>query len=546
MAGSGPPDLPDRVDVLVAGSGAAGLTAALTAAVSGSSVLVVEAAERFGGTSALSGGRVWIPPSRGHDDSPEAAVDYLAAVFGRQSLTMVETFVHTSRQMAGFVAEHSPHRFVVCPRYPDYQPDLPGWSGGGRTHDAAPIALGDLTPQASNILLPPGYLPITHEEWEKWRFPDAYDWELIDRRREGHILTNGASLVASLIDGCVRAGVALVAGWELVDVDRASDDEGTRVHLAGAAGSATIVTGSLILATGGFDANPDLRSSLLPAALAVSASAPTNTGIAIRLARDRGHAVDNLSEGWWMPMVQPPGESLFGVPYPRSLVRERGVPHQIAINESGHRFVDEVSPYHLFVKAMLREVDGEHPNQRAWLIFDEQFRAKYAFPGLTPSGPIPDHIETADSLARLAARLGVDPTVLPATVARWNRHCRAGHDPDFSRGGNHYDRYYGDPRLSETPNLGTIERSPFYAAPILSGTIGSKGGPVTTEDGVIIDLQGRPQNGWYAVGNASATWTSDGYPAPGSTLGIAMTFGHRAGMAASGYSKTRKPAHGRT
>jgi len=519
-------DLPREVDVLVAGSGAAGLTAALTAASAGLSVLVVEAAERWGGTSAISGGRVWIPPGPGPHDNGEAVIEYLVAVFGSDHLAMIEAFVEGARPMAKFVESHSRHRFVPCPNYPDYHPDLPGWSPGGRAHDSAPIDLNELVAEASNVLLPPGYLPITHAEWEQWRYPSRYDWSLIEERRHGQILTNGASLVASLVDGAIRTGARLAKGVELLDVEAGVSPT---TALVGRGGSATrIIAGALILATGGFDADPELRASFLPQALSATAAAPTNTGVALRLAIETGLAVDNLSEGWWMPLVMVPDEEIAGVPYPRTLLRERGVPHQIVVNRAGARFVDEAAPYHEFVRAMHQEKDGRFPNQEAWLVFDEQFRSKYSFPGLAATGHLPAHVTSDPSLRGLANRLGIDPGALAGTVERWNGLVRSGRDLDFGRGDNSYDRYYGDPGSEHGPNLGTIERSPFYAARVMSGSVGSKGGPVTTVDGEMVETDGRPRPGWYAVGNASAFWTGDGYPGPGATLGIGMTFANRA------------------
>lgn len=521
--------LPPEVDVLVAGSGAAGLTAALTAANAGLSVLVVESAGQWGGTTALGGGRVWLPPGAHPDDDQQAATDYLKAVFGSDKSEMIEAFVASARPMADFVETHSVHRFVPCLNYPDYHTDLPGWVPGGRAHDSAPVDVGELVDEADDVLLPPGYLPITHDEWEQWRFPPHFDWDVIEDRRRRGILTNGAALIASLVDGTARAGAILAKSAALLDVDE-SDDGRTGVRIGRGQAETTVITQALILASGGFDADPVLRASHLPAALSASAAAPTNTGIALRLGLDNGLAVDNLSEGWWMPLVMVPGDELAGKPYPRALVRERGVPHQIAVNRAGDRFVDEAAPYHEFVRAMLFEADGRFPNKEAWLVFDQQFRSKYSFPGLAATGPLPAHVHSDSSVRGLAASLGIEPGALIATVDRWNDICRSGRDTDFGRGDNSYDRYYGDPRLEQWPNLGTIDHSPFYAARISSGTVGSKGGPVTTPDGQIVDLEGRPRPGWYAVGNASAVWTGDGYPGPGATLGIGMTFAHRAAL----------------
>jgi hypothetical protein len=451
-------------------------------------------------------------------------------VFGNDNPAMIEAFVEGARPMATFVESHTRHHFVPCPNYPDYHPHLPGWSPGGRAHDAAPVDLGDFVAEAADVLLPPGYLPITHAEWEQWRFPSQFDWDLIEERRFRRILTNGASLVASLVDGSIRAGARMFTGVELLDVGESTGSRSIRSRVGGARAETTVAARALILATGGFDADPELRASFLPPALSVSAAAPTNMGVALRLALDTGLAVDNLSEGWWMPMVMVPDEEIAGSPYPRALVRERGVPHQIAVNRAGARFVDEAAPYHEFARAMNLEVDGLFPNREAWLVFDEQFRSRYAFPGLAATGPLPAHIQADTSVERLATRLGIESAALAATIHRWNTICGSGRDSDFGRGGNSYDRYYGDPRLEHSPNLGTVEQPPFYAAPIVSGVVGSKGGPVTTPDGQVVHADGEPRDGWYAVGNASAFWTGDGYPGPGATLGIGMTFAHRAAI----------------
>lgn len=517
--------LPTDVDVLIAGSGAPGLTAAVTTASTGLSVLLVESAQWWGGTSAISGGRVWIPASAPDDEG--AAIEYLEAVFGDDHLEMIEAFVTGARPMAAFVESHSRLRFVPCPNYPDYHPGLPGWSPGGRAHDAAPVDLHDLVIEAADVLIPPGYLPITHAEWEHWRYPSRFDWQIIAERRRDRILTNGASLVASLLDGAMRQGARLAKGVTLLDVETGGSEIRARVGVDET--ETSITAGALVLATGGFDSDQRLRSEYLPPALSATASAPANTGVALELALRTGLAVENLAEAWWMPMVMVPGEEIDGTPYPRALVRERGVPHQIVINRAGTRFVDEAAPYHEFVRAMQLEVEGRFPNREAWLIFDEQFRSKYSIPGLDATGPTPAHVETHASVEALATRLGVPPCEMVATIDRWNAMCIAGRDTDFGRGENVYDRYYGDPARDQSPNLGTIERSPFYAVEVMSGSVGSKGGPVTTSDGQVVDVDGRPRPGWYAVGNASAFWTGDGYPGPGATLGIGMTFAHRAG-----------------
>jgi 3-oxosteroid 1-dehydrogenase len=515
-------------DVVVAGSGAAGLTAALAAVTHGKRTLVIESTSELGGTTALSGGRVWIPVNgrpENSGDSEAAANRYLDQIFDTRYQPMIRTFVREAAAMAEFVEKQSPHRFVVCPNYPDYHQDRAGATRGGRCFDVAPIDLGELVPEAQSVRQPPGYTPITHAEWEKWRYPANMDGDLLTTRMAAGIRTGGVGLTAALLDGVVRAGATVWTDTALTSV--LTDDGGvTGVRL----GEQTIRASSVVLATGAFDASDDLRRRLLPAGLGVSASAPGDTGIALTVAEDLRLPVDNLAEGWWMPMAQLEGDLADGMPYPRGLVRERGVPRQIVVNRQGRRFLDEALPYNEFGKAMHRiGADGEPAGSAAYLIFDQGFRDRYPLPGLSGSGEVPSHVVTASDLATLAERLGVDRRGLVGTVERWNGFCAEGTDRDFGRGDNAYDRYYGDPWQEGNPCLGPIDRPPYYAMRVRSGVIGSKGGPVTDTAGRVLTRDGSVLPGLYAVGNAAAFWTGDGYPGPGATLAVGMTFGYLAG-----------------
>lgn len=522
-------------DVVVAGSGAAGLTAALAAAAHGRRTLVIESAGELGGTTALSGGRVWIPANgRGETAHPEHEANrYLDQIFDTRYQSMIRTFVREARAMAAFVERHSPHRFVVCPHYPDYHQDYAGATRGGRCFDVGPIDLNKLVSLARSVRQPPGYTPITHAEWEKWRFPANIDHELLATRMAAGIRTGGVGLVAALLDGAVRAGATVCKDTALTSVLTADEGvTGARVRTAGA--ERTVRASSVVLATGGFDASDRLRHRLLPAGLGVSASAPSDTGIALTVADDLGLPVENLAEGWWMPMAQLDGDLVDGVPYPRGLVRERGAPRQIVVNRHGRRFLDEALPYNEFGKLMHRlGPDGAPSDSEAHLIFDQGFRWRYPLPGLSASGELPGHIVGAPDLATLAERIGVDASGLARTVERWNGFCADGVDHDFHRGDNAYDEYYGDPWQDGNPCLGPIDRPPYFAMRVYSGVIGSKGGPVTDTAGRVLTGRGSALPGLYAAGNAAAFWTRDGYPGPGATLAVGMTFGYLAGMHAA-------------
>src|SRR5580693_4650948 len=442
--------LPSQVDVLVAGSGAAGLTAALAAAANGSSVLLVERGEHLGGTTALSGGRVWVPGNHLQDgDSLAAAQGYLTGVFSGRYPEMTGTFLRTAPEMLRFVESHSAHRFAACPGYPDYHQGRPGATTGGRALDMVPIGIRRLTPLAADILTPPGYLPLSFAEWDSWRYPDRYDWD------------------------------------------------------------------------------PDLRAKYQPAAQRASGAPPTNTGDGLRIATEAGAGTDNLAEGWWMPMLAIPGETLLGEQFYRSLIRERGLPRQIMVNAAGRRFVNEALPYNEIGKALHTQ------DTPAFLIFDEDYLSRYPMPGMSLNGPPPAWVASGATLAELAGRIAADPAALASTVRRWNESCAAGADPDFGRGQDAYQRFCGDPEVRPNPSLGPLDRPPYYAVEVLAGTIGTKGGPVTDINGVVQRADGSPVPGLYAAGNAAAFWTADGYPGPGATLAVGMTMGYRAGRHAA-------------
>jgi len=541
----GAAELPAEADVLVAGSGAAGLTAALAAASAGARVLLVERAGQLGGTTAVSGGRVWVPCNHCPEnsaDTPAAARAYLRALVPARHARMIEAFIESAPAMARFVEAASPHRFAACPHYPDYHPSLPGATLGGRCLDMRPADLRQRTPLASLVRVPPGYLPITHAEWEQWRYPDHFDGALLAERLRSGIRTGGVALVANLLDGADRAGVRIVTRARLsaVVLDAGLDASGAvgSAEVTVPGGSRTVSVRSVILATGGFDWDPGLRARHHPAPQRASGAPAANTGDGLRIACDLGAATENLAEGWWMPMMAVPGETMDDQPFYRSLIRERGAPRQIIVNAAGSRFADEAAPYNDFGKAMhKRRDDGSYPNDPAYLIFDEGFRKRYPLPGVSARGEPPAWLARGQSARELAAEIGVDGGRLEATIARWNASCARGSDPDFGRGGNPYDRYGGDPGITPNPNLGPLDEAPFYAVRVLAGTIGTKGGPVTDSDGTVLRPDGSAITGLYAAGNASAFWLGDAYPAPGATLAVGMTMGYRAGSHAGRYAR---------
>ena len=533
-------------DVLVAGSGAAGLTAALAAAAGGARVLLVERAAAIGGTTALSFGRVWVPASHhAPGDSQEAARAYLTGLFSDRYPHMTEAFIAGAPAMARFVERHAPVRFAPCPNYPDYHPGRPGAATGGRALDITPVRLTDLTPLAAAVRTPPGYVPLTHAEWERWRFPDRFDWPLLDERNRRGIRAGGTALAAALLDGAVRAGVRVLTATRLREVR--FDNRGA-VHVAvidrGGGHRDEVRTSAVILATGGFDRDADLRARFLPPPVTATGAAPGNTGDALRIAADAGAVIENSGQGWWMPMTPVPGLTIEGAPFYQSLIRERALPRQIVVNGAGRRFVDEALPYNEFCKAMNDPgAAGDYPNRVAWMILDDGFRRRYTFPAARPGADLPGWAVRAESVAELAGKTGMPADGLTATVDKWNADCAAGVDRSFGRGENAYERFMGDPCAGPHPNLGPLDQPAYYAVQVLCGTIGTKAGPVTSASAQVLTATGSPVAGLYAAGNAAAFWTADGYPGPGATLGVAMTMGYLAGRhAATAALKGRRAA----
>jgi succinate dehydrogenase/fumarate reductase flavoprotein subunit len=310
------------------------------------------------------------------------------------------------------------------------------------------------------------------------------------------------------------------------------DDDGTADRVA---------CHAAILATGGFEWHGARRERHIPVPLRAFGGPPTNEGDALALAESAGAALEALEHAWMMPMVQIPGETLGGRPFYRSLVTERGIPRSILVNAAGARFVSEALPYNELVRAFhRRDRAGGFPNARAWLVFDEAFRRRYSILQVRPGEPLPDWVASGATPGELAQRTGIDAEGLGASIVLWNAMCRHAGDELYARGESPYESYYGDPALlPENPTLGPLDEPPFHAFEVLPGTIGTKGGPRTDPDGRVLRPDGGAIDGLYAAGNAAAGWLADAYPAPGATLGVAMTFGFRAGRHAGDRAAAR-------
>lgn len=554
-------------DVLVVGSGAGGLTAAVVAADNHAQVIVIEKGELFGGTSATSGGVLWIPASylaeqAGAQDSVDEAFTYVKEVAGAEGNdSLIRTYVTQAREMLRYMMQHSDVQYNAIP-YPDYQSHRTGGKKGYRNHDVVPLdgrALGpDLermqrthpsnmlfgkyvwnTAEASKLITrTPGWMKAMASTL--WRYYSDVGQRLKSSR--SRYLTGGNALIGRLKLSLDKRGVSIWMETALCELVR--DGDGRIIGVIAERGGQRLAIGArrgVILAAGGFERSKDLRARYLKASPNTdwSGSQPNNTGDALVAAMAVGAATDRLDSAWRAPAVHVPGEDRA-----RPLFIERSLPGAIIVNQAGKRYMNESADYHMAGQAM---VDNDRPGEGtspSFVIFDSVFKWRYPMGPVMPMLPVwtlPRAVRSIlfsdATIGGLARKLGLDPAVLEQTVARFNAHVAGGTDEDFHRGDNFYDSLFGDPRLPKNKSLAPVAKGPFYALRIYPGDIGTNGGLVTDTQGMVLDDAGKPIAGLYATGNLVASPMARSYPGGGATLGPAMTFGYLAARHAMGANR---------
>jgi len=552
MADGGP-----EFDLVIVGSGAAGMTAALTAGLRGMSAVVIEKTEYFGGSTARSGGGVWIPGNSvlrraGIADTPEAARAYLAHVAGEEvPESLRAAFLEHGPAMLDLVLANTPLQLAWVPNYSDYYPEAPGGKASGRSVEPVPIDGRILGAELAGLR--PPYLPApagitvtqANYRWMMlgtshpraiWTTAKVTGRMVVTRIRKRQLLSMGQALITGLRAGLARAGVPVwlnttVTGLEI------RDGRVTGVRVRRADGTEEVVGAGkgVLLASGGFERSAEMRAKYQRAPVGTdwTVGSPGNTGEGIQFGQAAGGVLELMDDAWWGPSLPLTGGPVF-------CLAERSLPGCIFVNGAGERFVNEAAPYVDAVHAMYDKHTQDNPHIPCWMIADQRYRNRYVFTGMPPRKPLPRRwyksgaVFRADSLAELAAMIGVPADALAKTVEKFNDFARAGKDADFGRGDSAYDQYYGDPNCRPNPNLAPLAQPPYYAIKIVPGDLGTKGGLRTDERARVLRADGSVIGGLYAAGNTSALVMGRSYAGPGATIGPAMTFGYLAALDAAG------------
>lgn len=531
-----------QYDVVVLGSGAAGLTAALAAAVDGATVAVFEKAELLGGTTALSGAGIWIPGNQlaaaaGVSDSRAEGLKYLTSLSNGMILPdLAEALIDGGPQFVDFLRDNTDLRLQLVAGYPDYHPENPGGKpGGGRTLEPGLFSFAGMEEWSDRIAGEPRRMMLV--EMPLGGGTGFVPEEVLKQRAVAQLEGMGRALVGGLLKACLERGVQITVGSRAVRLVQ-EDGAVVGVVLDTVDGPITVGAGSVVLATGGFEYDPDLVRDFLRGPLSRAIGAPTNTGDGLRMAMRIGAQLGNMREAWWAPVISIPGTRRDGAADGTLNSRERALPGAIIVNKSGHRFANEAANYNAFGGAFhhLDESRLTYPNIPAYLIFDQSTIDRFGVFGGAPGMAAPDWITRADTIDDLAHVFEIDRDTLRATVERFNKNARLGVDPDFTRGVSAYDRFPGgrilDPDLP-TSTLGPLGQAPFYGAEIFSSALGTKGGPRTDVNGRVLDVDGEVIAGLYAAGNVMASPSGMVYGGAGGTLVIAGVWGISAGRAAA-------------
>jgi succinate dehydrogenase/fumarate reductase flavoprotein subunit len=559
---AGLPVADTTVDLLVVGSGT-GMAAALAAHDLGLSVLIVEKSSCVGGSTARSGGALWLPASpvlreAGAADTVERAGTYLdSVVAGSAPAQRSVAFLEHASALVEMLRRTTPLRLFWARDYSDYHPEEPGGSAAGRTCECRPLdtsILGEYRTRLRPGVLEAGFsIPTTGADY-RWmnlvarvprkgiptfgkRLAQGVGGRLVGRR----YAAGGQGLMAGLFAGVLRAGIPV---WTDTTLLRLSNTPADRDRVTGAVvnhnGREVTITArrGVVLATGGFDHSMDMRWKFQSESLGnnLSLGAESNTGDGIRAGQELGADIDLMDQAWWFPAIAPlPGKA------PAVMLAERSLPGCLIVNQHGRRFANESADYMSFGQRLLELERSGSPVEAMWIVFDQQYRNSYVFGAeLFPRMRIPQSwyqagiAVRADSFGELAARMEVPVPEFLNTMTRFNQNSSAGEDPDFGRGRSAYDRYYGDPTIKPNPNLRPLVKGPYYAVKMVLSDLGTCGGLKADERSRVLREDGRAIAGLYAIGNTAANAFGTTYPGAGATIAQGLVYGYIAALDAAG------------
>ena len=536
---------------VVVGSGAAGLVAAITASRLGLRPLIIEKADVWGGTTATSGGVLWVPGNHvmqadGAAEDPETVRTYVEGLLGEcceRDRAKAQAFLDTAPVMARMLEDEG-IRWIRSRTHPDYYPHVPG-SGIGRTLECAGFegtALSSRFGTMRNAAL--NVPPLSSDQFGTVALAKSRLGPLIEtamtvgryklKRMLGkQPLGNGRALVAALMNIVVDCGIELRLSTRMVEL---VEDHGAITGLvveSGGARETLAAPAGVLLSAGGFSRNMALRKQLQgrervwPNAIAGDEGDALSAGLAVGVDHER------TDDSWWMPSIEIDDHSnalALGL---------RALPGSIVVNAEGRRYMNEAASYMTTGRVMFENGAGD---SRHWLIMDGRFLKRYVFAELSQRR-VRDKmlaqgtLKRGATIAELAQQCGLAAEALEATVARFNGFAKAGRDADFARGDTAYDRHWADPAHRPNPSLGAIENGPFWAALIRPGDLGTNGGLKTDETARVLDTADQPITGLYAAGNSASSPFGRAYPGAGATIAAAATFGHIAAIhAAKRYS----------
>jgi 3-oxosteroid 1-dehydrogenase len=559
-------------DVVVVGTGAAGLTAAIAARDAGCEVIVLESMDKVGGSTAKSGGGFWLPDNPymkadGVDDCYEVAMTYLNEVIPEKgpasSKERREAYVKHAPELLTWL-EDLGFKAVYARGYPDYYPDCSGGCTMGRCIVPDLFDLRSLGKQWKDKV-PAVPMPFHAHEANmlgvalrtRKGFITMADiigirtilWRLLGKQR----VAMGGALVGQLLKILLDRSVPVWLNTPLVSL--ITDDDDTVIGVVASKDSKEIhirATNGVILAAGGFEHNDAMRKQYQqhPISSEWTSGAAGNTGTGIQAGMDVGAAVEMMDEAWWMPTLLPKKgiipsflerflpDSMIKEPIP--LIFERSLPYSMIVDSSGQRFMNEAQSYVTCGQQQYQR-NKVVPAIPSYLILDSRHRKYYILalmmmPYITPKAAQKSgFITKANSLPELARKIDIDEAGLVATAERISQFAKNGRDEDFGRGGNAYDQFYSDPRVKPNPNLGSIEKPPFYALEVWPGDLGTMGGLLTDDNACVLRKDGSVIRGLYAAGNNTASVMGRTYPGPGATIGPAMVFGMIAGRHAAAH-----------